>query len=94
MASLNVSKREKQNGVEHTALPNQWMPNNPAERGVVRHPQTRQASYRRGGGAGKCAVCKLKREKGKKKKKKKRKKKEMIHDENFVLWKVRGSQAG
>ena len=73
MASLNVSKREKQNGVEHTALPNQWMPNNPAERGVVRHPQTRQASYRRGGGAGKCAVCKLKREKGKKKKKKKEK---------------------
>lgn len=67
MASMNVSKREKQNGVEHTALPNQWMPNNLAERGVVRHPQARQASYRRGGGAGKCAVCKLKREKKKKK---------------------------
>ena len=72
MASLNVSKREKQNGVEHTALPNQWMPNNPAERGVVRHPQTLHASNSWGGAAVKCAVCKLNRGKVKKKKKKKR----------------------
>jgi hypothetical protein len=66
---MSLKKEKKQNGVERAVLSGKWVPNNPAKRGVVRHPQARQASYRRGGGVGKCAVCKLEREKRERKEK-------------------------